>query len=273
MNVVETIARERAAAVRSLKAARPEAELRRAASAPRPAFGKAFGKAPVPGFLLIAECKRASPSRGLLVSDYDPRRLALSYEAGGAGLISVLTEPRHFLGRNEHLVAVREAVALPVLRKDFIVDPWQIGEAWALGADAILLIASLHDAGALRELTALAHARSLSVLLEIHDEGELERAAEAGADAIGVNARDLRDFSVDGSRARALGAAIDTRNFKVAESGMKTPADAVALFRAGFRGFLVGEALATAADPAAATQSFASALGRAAVTPRAELAR
>ena len=266
MSIVDRIALERAAETTKRRRSRPEDSLRRSATPPRPCFSRARP------FMLIAECKRASPSRGIFLDNYDPVALGLSYEAGGAGMISVLTEPAHFLGSDANLTEVREAVALPVLRKDFIVDPYQVTESWAIGADAILLIASLHDSGLLRELAALAHARGLSVLLEVHEEGELERALGADADAIGINARDLRDFRVDPGRAKRLGASLDTELFKVAESGLKNPADAAAMLAAGFRGFLVGEALVTSGDPEAATRAFALALREAAESTTAAFA-
>jgi indole-3-glycerol phosphate synthase len=197
-----------------------------------------------------------------MVRDYDPGRLALAYERGGAGMVSVLTEPRRFLGSDTHLAAVRAAVALPVLRKDFIVDPYQVLETWAIGADAILLIAAALSDAAMAELAAAARELGLGVLAEIRDEAELERALGAAPDAIGVNARDLRDFSVDAGRSATLARLLPEGPFRVAESGMRAPGDASSLLAAGFEGFLVGEALATAADPEAATRAFAAAIRR-----------
>jgi indole-3-glycerol phosphate synthase len=196
-----------------------------------------------------------------MVPDYDPARLASAYRRGGAGMISVLTEPRHFLGGDEDLRAVRAAVELPVLRKDFVVDPYQVLEAWAIGADAILLIAAALSEVQILELSAAAHELGLSVLAETHEAGEIEKAAAAKPEAIGVNSRDLRDFSVDPSRAAALLELLPEAALRVAESGMKTSADAAALRAAGFDAFLVGEVLATAPDPAAAAREFAEAIG------------
>jgi indole-3-glycerol phosphate synthase len=175
-------------------------------------------------------------------------------------MISVLTEPRRFLGSDEHLRAVRGAVGLPVLRKDFIVDSYQILEAWAIGADAILLIAAALGEGELLELAACARELDLGVLIEAHDEAEIERAEAAKPDAIGVNSRDLRDFTVDPGRSAALFRRLPEGALRVAESGMKEPRDAAVLRAAGFDAFLVGEALATAADPEAATRAFVSAI-------------
>jgi indole-3-glycerol phosphate synthase len=175
-------------------------------------------------------------------------------------MISVLTEPRHFLGADDHLRAVRGAVGLPVLRKDFVVDTYQILEAWALGADAVLLIAAAVSANQLLELAAAARELGLETLVETHDEAEIDRARAAMPDAIGVNSRDLRDFTVDPARAAALFGLLPEGTFRVAESGMKKPQDAIALRAAGFDAFLIGEALATAADPEAEARAFVEAV-------------
>jgi indole-3-glycerol phosphate synthase len=258
MGILEAICAERKADAARLRREKPRASLERRAGPPRPSFApwKALGASP----LLIAECKRASPSRGLLVADYDPVALATAYERGGAGMLSVLTEPRRFLGADEHLEAVRAAVGLPVLRKDFIVDPYQVLEAWSIGADAILLIAAALDENQILELAAAARELGLAVLVELHDEEELGISIAAAPDAVGVNARDLRDFHVDAESARAMARLLPERYLRVAESGMRSPEDAVKLFAAGYRGFLVGEALATAADPESRAREFAAAL-------------
>jgi indole-3-glycerol phosphate synthase len=195
-----------------------------------------------------------------MVGDYDPARLAAAYERGGAGMVSVLTEPRHFLGSDEDLRAVRRRVGLPILRKDFVVDPYQIREAWAIGADAILLIAAALSGQQAIELAAAARELDLAVLFETHDELEIEMAAAARPDAIGVNSRNLRDFSVDPARAAALANLLPREYARAAESGMKRPEDAAALRRAGFDAFLVGEALATATDPEGTARAFAEAI-------------
>jgi indole-3-glycerol phosphate synthase len=257
MGVLETICDERREAVARSRRERPASSLEREADAPRAAFVASGGR----GFL-IAECKKASPSRGILVERYDPVALARCYERGGALMISVLTEPLHFLGSNEHLSAVRAAIALPVLRKDFIVDPYQITEGWAMGADAVLLIAACLSETHMLELSAAARELGLAILAEVRDESELARAVAAKSDAIGVNSRDLRDFSVDTRRAQALVGLLPQGIMRIAESGIRSPEDAKALCAAGFDGLLVGEALATAADPEAATRQLAAAINR-----------
>jgi indole-3-glycerol phosphate synthase len=264
MDILETICEERRADTARNKRERPASSLEREASPPRPAFRAAGAeRGEHRRGLLIAECKRASPSRGLMLEDYDPVRLACAYERGGAGLVSVLTEPRRFLGADGHLAAVRSAVGLPVLRKDFIVDPYQIDEAWAIGADAILLIADALGERELCDFGAQAHELNLSVLVELREERHLGKALAAKPDAVGVNSRDLRDFSVHKDKAAAMAAhltaALPKGTLLVAESGMKTAEDVAALRKAGYRGFLVGEALATAANPEAAARLFASA--------------
>jgi len=253
MSILETLCEERKADAARLKRERPPSSLERAAGPPRAAFAL--------GPMLVAECKKASPSRGLLVPDYDPVRLAEAYESGGALMVSVLTEPRRFLGSDEHLSAVRGAVGLPVLRKDFIVDPYQILEAWAIGADAVLLIAAALSRIQLLELSACARELALAILVETRDEFEIEEAVTAKPDAIGVNARDLRDFSVDRERSAALFYRLPQGVLRVAESGMKEPKDAAALRALGFDAFLIGEALATAADPERATREFVKSIG------------
>jgi indole-3-glycerol phosphate synthase len=252
MGILETICEERREAAARSKRERPASSLKRTADSPRAAF-RAKGT-------LIAECKRASPSRGLIVTRYDPVGLARSYERGGALMVSVLTEPRHFLGADEDLSSVRASIALPVLRKDFVVDPYQVVEAWSLGADAVLLIAAALCDTEMLELSAAARELGLSVLAEVRDEGELERAAAAKPDAIGVNSRNLSDFSVDAKRALALVGLMPKGILRIAESGIKSPEDAAALGAAGFDGFLIGEALAAAADPEAATRQFVAAI-------------
>ncbi|MFZ4617008.1 MAG: indole-3-glycerol phosphate synthase TrpC [Rectinemataceae bacterium] len=261
MGILETICEARLADVAKARSAKPLSSLLRRASTPR----RAFARASVP--FLIAECKRASPSRGLMVPDYDPAALALAYEAGGAGVVSVLTEERHFQGSRGHLVAVRDAVGLPVLRKDFMVDAYQLRESWAMGADAILLIVAAIDRTLLFELAAGARELGLSILVEVKEPSEIETALAAAPDAIGVNARDLRDFSVDAGKSaamvRELAAQAPPGLVMVAESGMKEPADAAALRLAGYDGFLVGEALATSERPGERTRAFVAAIAAA----------
>jgi indole-3-glycerol phosphate synthase len=270
VGILETICAERKADAARLRIEAPPSSLEREAGPPRPSFAS-WKAARAPSFI-IAECKRASPSRGLLVADYDPAALASAYERGGAGMISVLTEPRRFLGSGADLAAVRRAVSLPILRKDFIVDTYQVLEAWAMGADAILLIAAALGEVQLMELAAAARELGLAVLVELHEESELGRASAAEPDAMGVNARDLRDFRVDLGRARAMARLLPAGALLVAESGMREPGDAAALKAVGYRGFLIGEALATAADPEERTRQFAAAIqGKNQRQPRNEL--
>jgi indole-3-glycerol phosphate synthase len=226
----------------------PALERRAAARSPR---GDAFAASLAePGRVnVIAECKRRSPSRGVLRADYDPAWIARGYEGAGAAAVSVLTEPTFFDGSLDDLAAVRRAVRLPLLRKDFVLDEYQILEARAMGADAVLLIVAALKGPALRRL--LAHARSLGLaaLVEVHDGPELAVALDAGADLVGVNARDLRTLQVDPAVAMRLIANIPGDVTAVAESGLREAADVRRLRDAGYRGFLVGERLMTAAVP------------------------
>jgi indole-3-glycerol phosphate synthase len=208
------------------------------------------------GTSIIAEVKKASPSAGLLKPDYRPAETAASVEAVGAVGISVLTEPRHFLGRDEHLSQVRAAVSLPVLRKDFIGNAYQIYESAALGADVILLIvAALND----RELTSL-HAEALKlgleVLVESHTREELHRALALTGSMVGVNSRNLKTLKTDLQTARDLVMEIPRDRFAIAESGIKTREEVLGLQAAGYRGFLIGETLARGADAAAALRAL-----------------
>jgi indole-3-glycerol phosphate synthase/phosphoribosylanthranilate isomerase len=201
---------------------------------------------------VIAECKRRSPSRGELRRDYDAAALAVEYERGGAVAISVLTEPHYFGGSLDDLAAVRRAVQAPVLRKDFIVDEYQLFEARAAGADAVLLIVAALGAGRLHALHELALDVGLAALVEVHGEGELGDALEAGARLIGVNNRDLRTLAVDVETSMRLAAMIPPDVIAVSESGVARRADVRRLAGAGYRAFLVGEHLVTDADPARA---------------------
>ena len=200
---------------------------------------------------LIAETKKASPSKGLLAQDYDPAALASTYAANGAAAISVLTEVDHFQGSLEHLAAVKAAVGpegVPVLRKDFLFDPYQLLEARAHGADAALLIVAALSPEQLREMLDAAQRIWLQCLVEVHDEHELETALSAGAEIIGVNHRDLRTFKVDTTLTARLRPLIPHGRMVVAESGINSREDVVALRQAGVHGILVGEALMTAPD-------------------------
>jgi indole-3-glycerol phosphate synthase len=227
---------------------------------------QAEGTAPALGFRMalarpdrvnvIAECKRRSPSRGILRREYDPVAIARAYEDGGAAAISVLTEPTFFDGELDHLGAVRRAVQLPLLRKEFIVCPYQLWEARAAGADAVLLIVAALDQADFAALLATARTIGLDVMVEVHDEAELDCALAAGSDLVGVNNRNLRTLAVDIDASRRLARLLPPHVIGVAESGLKTPADVRALHAVGYRAFLVGERLMTAADPGAALQEL-----------------
>ncbi|MHC4480854.1 MAG: indole-3-glycerol phosphate synthase TrpC [Planctomycetota bacterium] len=202
---------------------------------------------------LIAEVKKASPSRGLLREDFDPVALARSYAEAGAAAVSVLTDEPHFQGSLDHLASIRAALpdGPPLLRKDFLFDPYQLYEARARGADAVLLITAVLDSALLAELLGLATALEMDALVEVHDEPELERALAAGATLIGINNRDLRTFDVDLATTESLRPLIPPETTVVAESGVSTRADIERLQALGVHAVLIGEALVTAPDPAA----------------------
>jgi indole-3-glycerol phosphate synthase len=240
----------------------PLAEIKtRAEAAPQPRdFKAALLKARERGAALIAEIKRASPSKGPLAPDLDPAVIAAQYEAGGAACLSVLTDRTHFGGSLVDLVAARAACGLPVLRKDFLVTPYQLFEARAFGADAVLLIAAALKPSRMMELRALARSLGLAVLIEIHEESELEAASACSPDLLGINARSLKTLEVDAGIFARLAPQARGVAPLIAESGVKEPRDVRALALAGASGFLVGEALATAKDPAAATKLLVQAI-------------
>jgi indole-3-glycerol phosphate synthase len=207
---------------------------------------------------VIAECKRRSPSKGVLRADYDAAAIAAAYDRAGAAAISVLTEPAFFDGHLDHLSAVRRATSLPVLRKDFIVDRYQILEARAAGADAILLIVAALSRAALAQLHQAAADAGLDVLVEIHDSSELPIALNAGASIVGVNNRNLRTLAVDTSVSMRAVEQIPEDVIAVAESGLKTSADLQELTTAGYDAFLIGERLMAAEDPGQALAALLS---------------
>ena len=208
---------------------------------------------------IIAECKRRSPSRGVLRKAYDPVAIASRYQEEGAVAISVLTETTFFDGSLEHLRAVRQAVSLPLVRKDFIVDPYQLLEARACGADAVLLIAATLSDIELTRLHRQARGMNLAALVEVHDTTELERALSAGAEIVGVNNRNLRTLDVDTDVSIALASQIPAGVIAVSESGLRSTDDLERLRAAGYRAFLVGERFMTANDPGAALRSLVGA--------------
>jgi indole-3-glycerol phosphate synthase len=213
-----------------------------------------------PGVRLIAEIKRASPSRGVLKADLDAAALARTYAQNGAAAISVLTEVDHFRGSLHDLADVKAAVTsqgLPVLRKDFLFDPYQLYEARAYGADAVLLIVAMLDAARLKELLAVARSLWLQALVEVHSEAELQTALDAGAEIIGVNHRDLKTFQMDMTLAERLRPLVPRGKVLVAESGISSRDDVTRMRRAGVNAILVGEALVTAPDVAAKVRELA----------------
>jgi indole-3-glycerol phosphate synthase len=220
------------------------------------AFEDALRASPAPR--VIAECKRRSPSKGILRKNYDPAAHAAAYAGAGAAAISVLTEPTFFDGSLEHLARVRAAVEVPLLRKDFIVTEYQLVEAIAFGADAVLLIVGALDDRELLTLLATARGLGLAALVEVHDIAELARAVNAGADVIGVNSRNLRTLTVDGLVLDEVSKAIPSSAIAVAESGIRTPDDIARLSAAGYSAFLVGERLITEPDPGAALRALRS---------------
>jgi indole-3-glycerol phosphate synthase len=227
-------------------------DIHREIAARRPR-GAEFGPALAAGGVrVIAECKRRSPSRGILRSTYDPAAVAASYAAAGAAAISVLTEPTFFDGALDHLRRVRAAVTLPLLRKDFIVTDYQVAEAAAAGADAVLLIVAALERDALEGLLRLSGSLGLAALVEVHDRDELSLALEAGADLIGVNSRNLRTLEVSHAVLEALVPAIPDEATAVAESGLKTADDLARLSALGYDAFLIGERFMLEPDPGGA---------------------
>ncbi|HSK08971.1 MAG TPA: indole-3-glycerol phosphate synthase TrpC [Vicinamibacterales bacterium] len=248
-DVLATILASVRAGVEIRRSREPVAALERRAAARLPR-GDAFVAAlAAPGPNVIAECKRRSPSRGILRADYDPATIAAAYRDGGAAAVSVLTEPAFFGGSLEHLAAVRTAIDLPLLRKDFIVSEYQVLEARAAGADAVLVIVAALDAASLRRLLGCARDCGLAAMVEVHDLTELAVALDAGAAVIGVNARNLATLRVEPRVALELIPAIPAAITPVAESGIRGAEDVRRLRAAGYRAFLVGERLMTAPAP------------------------
>jgi len=243
------------------KAARSIGDLDAAAAQQSPprGFRTALEDKAANGFALIAEIKKASPSKGLIRAEFDPPAHARAYEAGGAACLSVLTDVPYFMGADDYLVAARAACSLPCLRKDFMIDPWQVAEARALGADAILIIVAALEDQQMAEIEAAAIERGMDVLVEVHDAQELDRALRLRSRLIGANNRDLRDFSIDFARTYELVARAPADYLFVAESGIGSHADLEAMAANGVRAFLVGESLMRQADVEAATRALLAA--------------
>ena len=251
-NILDEIVAAKSEELAQVKASAPLAAVREG-MAQRPAPLSLAGALRGGQVRLIAEVKKASPSRGLLCADFDPVWLAETYASNGAAAISVLTDPR-FQGEPAHLSAVKESGvsgAAPVLRKDFIFDPYQVYEARAMGADTYLLIVAILAAAQLSELLALGRELGMDALVEVHDEGELQTALDAGADIVGINNRDLRTFHTDLAVTEGLAPLIPGDKVIVSESGIFTPEHLQRLGRLGVNAALVGEALVTAPDTAA----------------------
>jgi indole-3-glycerol phosphate synthase len=225
--------------------------LPRPADLPRARDFRAALDAPGGGLRVIAEVKKASPSRGVIREDFDPVALARAYARNGAAALSVLTDEKYFQGKLEFLERIREAVPLPILRKDFVIDPYQIRESRARGADAILLIVAALDRAELRSLLAEAREAGFQCLVEVHSEAELDAAVDAGAEIIGINNRDLRTFEVDLETTRRLAPKVPAGVIAVCESGIHSREDLRSLAASGVRCFLIGESLMRAPDPGA----------------------
>ena len=244
----------RSAAAEDRRPLEPLLDAARACPPVRPFRAALEADAAAGALAVIAEVKRRSPSKGGIALDLDPAELASAYARGGAACLSVLTDVEFFSGSADDLAAARSAVDLPVLRKDFTVSAHDVADARLMGADAVLLIAAALEASELRDLRSLAGELGLDVLVEVHDEAELERSLDVGATLIGVNQRDLVTFEVDTARAERLAGRLPDGVVRVAESGIAGPEDGARLADAGYHAVLVGESLVRSSDPAAAVR-------------------
>lgn len=246
---VEVAARKAATSLAQLNA------LASAQTAPR-GFEAALRAKAAAGYALIAEIKKASPSKGLIRPDFHPAEHARSYQAGGAACLSILTDAPYFQGHEDYLVEARAACTLPVIRKDFMVDPWQCAEARAIGADAILIIVAALSDGQMAEIEAAALEQGMDALVEVHNEEEMERASRLKSRLIGVNNRDLKRFVTDLGTTERLAPLAPEGTLLVAESGINTHADLIRLSQCGARTFLVGESLMRQTNVEAATRGL-----------------
>ena len=255
MTTLEDILAHKAEEVARRRRRRPLAEVRAAAEAAPPCkpFAATLARR---NPAVIAEIKKASPSKGVIRATFEPAAIARRYASVGATCLSVLTDERFFQGRDEHLAAAREAAGLPTLRKDFVIDEYQVFEARALGADCALLIVAALDPGRLRALRELAAALGMDALIEVHDRAELETALTARPGLLGINNRNLRTFETSLSVTLGLLPAVPADVPTVAESGIRSPADVKRLRDAGAKAFLVGEAFMREADPGAALEAL-----------------
>lgn len=248
-NILDTLAQHARARVERAGKERPLADVRAQAEAMDADTGYPFDRAiAAPGMSFICECKKASPSKGLIAPDFPYLSIAKEYEAAGAAAISCLTEPDFFLGSTRYLQEIAAAVTIPVLRKDFTVDPYMIYEAKILGASAVLLICAILDDGQLQEYGEIARSLGLSVLVEAHDAQEVDRALAVDGAIIGVNNRNLKDFTVDINNSVRLRGRIPKDRLYVSESGVRTPEDVGVLYRNGTNAVLIGETLMRAQD-------------------------